>query len=98
MTLDLCARGSTTSYPSLCQQPRPLTWAVDALSLPWEDLDPYAFPPVVIRQSGGETKGLPPKENHTDCSRVAQHAPILGSRGHVRPNPTVPAQSTHSAL
>ena len=23
-------------------------WAVDALSLPWEDLDPYAFPPVAI--------------------------------------------------
>ena len=23
-------------------------WAVDALSLPWEDLDPYAFPPAAI--------------------------------------------------
>ena len=28
--------------------PDPLAWAVDAFSLPWEDLDPYAFPPVAI--------------------------------------------------
>ena len=26
----------------------PLAWAVDALSLPWEDLDVYGFPPVAI--------------------------------------------------
>ena len=26
--------------------PGRLAWAVDALGLPWEDLDPYAFPPV----------------------------------------------------
>ena len=26
----------------------PLAWAIDALILPWEDLDPYAFPPAVI--------------------------------------------------
>ena len=25
-----------------------LVWAVDTLSLPWEDLDPCAFPPVAI--------------------------------------------------
>ena len=28
--------------------PDTISWAVDALSLPWEDLDPYAFPPVAI--------------------------------------------------
>ena len=28
--------------------PEPQAWAVDALSLPWEDLDPYAFPPAAI--------------------------------------------------
>ena len=28
--------------------PDPLAWAVDALDLPWEDLDAYAFPPVAI--------------------------------------------------
>ena len=28
--------------------PDPQAWTVDALSLSWEDLDPYAFPPAVI--------------------------------------------------
>ena len=28
--------------------PDPLDWAVCALSLSWQDLDPYAFPPVAI--------------------------------------------------
>ena len=28
--------------------PDPLAWAVEALSLSWEDLDPYAFPPIAI--------------------------------------------------
>ena len=28
--------------------PDPQAWAVDALSLLWEDLDPYAFPPVAL--------------------------------------------------
>ena len=30
------------------QVPDSLAWAVHELSLPWEDLDPYAFPPVAI--------------------------------------------------
>ena len=33
------------------------------------------------------------QENHSDCSRVAQHALVLGSSGHVQPNPTEPPQS-----
>ena len=32
------------------------------------------------------------------CSRVAQHALVLGPSGHVQPNPTEPAQSDNSAL
>ena len=28
--------------------PDPTAWAVDALSLPWQDLDAYAFPPVAL--------------------------------------------------
>ena len=54
-----------------------------------------------LGQSGGETTGLPVSENNSDCSRVAQHALVLGSSGHVQPNPTEPAQSaqpTHSAI
>ena len=47
---------SATSGP-VCHQvlpqfvspvPDPQAWAVDALSLSWEDLDPYAFPPAAI--------------------------------------------------
>ena len=41
--------GSTTSCLSLSHRSQtPQAWAVDALSLSWEDLDPYAFPPVAI--------------------------------------------------
>ena len=47
-------------------------------------------------QSGGEAKGLHMQENHSDCSRVAQHALVLGSGGHVQPNPTMPAQTCQS--
>ena len=37
--------------------------------------------------------GLPVQENHTDCSRVAQHALVLVSSDHVKSDPTVPAHS-----
>ena len=33
------------------------------------------------------------QENHSDCSRVAQHTLILGSSGLVEPDPSLPAQS-----
>ena len=46
-----------------------------------------------IRQSGGEVEGLPMQENHSDCSGLAQHDLVLGSNGHVQPNPTEPALS-----
>ena len=32
-----------------------------------------------LGQSGGEVAGLPVQENHSDCSRMAQHALVLGS-------------------
>ena len=46
-----------------------------------------------IGQSGGEVARVPMQENHSDCSGVAQHALVLGSSGHVQPNPTEPVQS-----
>ena len=46
-----------------------------------------------LGQSGGEVAGLAMQENHSDCSGVVQHALVLGSSGHVQPNPTEPAQS-----
>ena len=51
-----------------------------------------------IRQSGGEVARLPMQENRSDCSRVAQHALVLGSSGHVQPNSTGPAQYVDTAL
>ena len=46
-----------------------------------------------LGQSGGEVARLPMQENHSDCSGVAQYALVLGSSGHVQPNPTQPVQS-----
>ena len=42
-------------------------------------------------QSGGEVAGLPIQKNHCDCSRVSQHALVLGSSSYVQPNSTEPA-------
>ena len=36
------------------------------------------------------------QEKHSDCSRVAQQAIVLGPSGHVKPNPIVPAQFAQS--
>ena len=47
-----------------------------------------------LGQSGGEVTGLLLQQNHSDCSRVAQHALVLGSSGNVQPDSTVPAQHT----
>ena len=46
--------------------PDNLAWTVDALNLSWEDLNPYAFPPVAIL--GKVVDKL------QEYSRVAQHA------------------------
>ena len=51
--------------------PDPLARAVDALSLPWEDLDPYTFPPVAIL-------------GKLLRSWVAQRAVVLGPSDHVQ--------------
>ena len=67
---------------------------------------PFAFPSVailrkVVQKSGREVAGLQMQEYHPDCSRVAQHALVLGPRGHVGPNPILPtqvAQSVNSAI
>ena len=41
---------------------------------------------------------LPMQENHSNYSRVAQHALVWGSSGHVPPNPTETAQPVNTAL
>ena len=49
--------------------PDPLAWAVDAFSLPWEDLDPYAFPLVAILGKVVE------KTQDHPCKRIILIAP-----------------------
>ena len=54
-----------------------------------------------LGQSSGEATGLPVPESYSDCSRVAQHALVLGLGGHVQsnsPQPTKPAQSLDTAV
>ena len=45
-----------------------------------------------IGQSGDEITALSLQEKYSDCSRVAQHALVLRSSDHVKPDPPVPAQ------
>ena len=53
-------------------------WAVDALSLPWENLDAYAFPPVSMLSQVISKDGSRLLQNDSDSSRVVQHALVLG--------------------
>ena len=47
--VDLFATKFNNKLPQFVSPvPDPQAWAVDALSLSWEDLDPYAFPPAAI--------------------------------------------------
>ena len=53
--------------------PDPETWAVDALSLSWEDLDPYAFPPASFLGKVVE------KLQDYPCNRIMFLGPLPGS-------------------
>ena len=47
--VDLFATRFNNKLPQFVSPvPDPQAWAVDALSLSWENLDPYAFPPAAI--------------------------------------------------
>ena len=50
-----------------------------------------------LGQSGGEAPGLPLQQN-SDCSRVAQHALVLGPGSNVKPDPTVSAHHTQPSV
>ena len=51
-----------------------------------------------LGQSGGEAPGLPLQQNNSDCSRVTQHALVLGSGSNVKPDPTVSALHTKPSV
>ena len=58
---------------------------MDILSLPWDNLDAYAFPPSLPAQpSNLQSDGSGLSQNDFDCSRVAQHALVLGPGQSIR--------------
>ena len=90
--VDLFATRFNNKLPRLVSPvPDPQAWAVDALSLSWEYMDPYAFHPAAILG-----KVVEKLQDYPDCTRVAQYALVFGPSGHVQSDLTVPAQSTQS--
>ena len=81
-TASICITGSRPpGMDSGCTQP------------PIGGAGPLSYPTSShLVQSGGEVVGLPVQENNSDCSRVAQHALVLGPIGHFKPDPIVRAQ------
>ena len=52
----------------------------------------YGFPPIAILGSG-EVAGPPLPQSHSAHPRVAKHALVMGSSGHVKPDPSESAQT-----
>ena len=72
--VDLFATRFNNKLPQFVSPvPDPQAWAVDALSLSWENLDPYAFPPAAILGKVVE------KLQDYPCNRI-----ILIARGSTR--------------
>ena len=59
---------------------------------------PICLPTSSYLGQSGEVTGLPMQQDHTDCTRVAQYALVLGNSGHVQSDPTVPVQSGDSTI
>ena len=59
---------------------------------------PIRLPTNSHSGQSGETKELPMQENHPDCPRVAQHALVLRSGRHVKPDPSLPAKSADNQI
>ena len=51
-----------------------------------------------LGQSGGEVARLHMQQDHSDCTRVATHALVLGSSGYVQSDPLVSAQPAQSGV
>ena len=68
--VDLFATRFNNKLPQFVSPvPDPQAWAVDALSLSWENLDPYAFPPAAILGKVAE------KLQDYPCNRIILIAP-----------------------
>ena len=92
--IDLFATRFNNKLPQFVSPvPDSLAVAVDALSLPWENLDAYAFPPAAILGKVVE------RLQDSPCKRIILIAPgwpnmpwFLGSSDHVQSDTTEPAQ------
>ena len=91
--MDLFATRLNNNYISASPVPDPQARAVEALSLPWEDLDHMPSHQQPSWASGGEVAGPPVQQTPIDCTRVAQHTLVLGPGDHVKSDPTVSALS-----
>ena len=95
--VDLFATRFNNKLPQFVSPvPDPQAWAVDAISLSWENLDPYAFPPAAILGKVVEKLQDYPCKDHSDRPRVAQHALVLESSGNVPSDSPVSAQPAQS--
>ena len=65
----VCNKVQQQTGPICVTSTRPLASAVDALCLPWEDLDPYAFPPAAILGKVVKLQDYP-------CRRIILIAPV----------------------
>ena len=97
--VDLFATRFNNKLPQFVSPvPDPQALAVDALSF-LGGPGPIRLPTGShLGQSGGEAPGLPLQQNNSDCSRVAQHALVLGPASNVKPDPTVSAQHTQLSV
>ena len=79
--------------------PDPKAWAMDALTLSWEDLDLYGFSPSSPPDKCSD-KGSQPSVQKDDNSnlRLAEHVLVLGSGGDVISNPSLSSQPTGSPV
>ena len=67
--IDLFATRFNNKLPQVVSPvPDSLVWSVDALCLPWKDLDPYDVQPVAILGKVIEVTGLPVQETHSYCT------------------------------
>ena len=91
--------GSTTNYHSLShrfQTPRLGQWMHSAcLGKIWIHMPFHQEPSWA---SGGEVTGLPVQQDHSGCTRVVQHALVLGSSGNVQSDPSVSTQAAQSGI
>ena len=72
----------------------PNAWALDTLTVNWENLDMHVFLRVITRQGSQQAIGPSLEESDPDRSWVAQHAMVLGSGGPVISDPSLPTQSS----